>query len=87
MFEEIGFPTRKMAGRLRCSERQILRIVKANRFRRRSPISELIGSEDEKHLWIVYYRAHKSFSAVAMRFGVTRQAVEQFIKQTGVVNG
>jgi AraC-like DNA-binding protein len=65
-----GFTCKQIAERLGCSERQVKRITKG------MPRGKFIDSETEK-ISREFLSAFMPGAAVALRFGVTRQAIQQ----------
>lgn len=75
-----GIPQVEIARRLRCSDRQVRRVLKCACD---APlrVRVLLNSEFECLLWAALYDRLKNYNKVAWHFGVTRQAVFEKLSQ------
>lgn len=72
-----GFNKKNIAKRLGASEKQIQRILSGYDQSVTHVLNDNLGTSYERYLWLAYFRMLNSFSDVAFRFGVTRQAIQQ----------
>ena len=78
---ESGLSQKEIAKRLHCSDRQVRRIVHGSEVMGHSSEVRRAVREDEHLCWRVAFAIEGSYSAVARRFGVSRQAIQQVITQ------
>lgn len=80
-----GLSVKEISERLHCSEKQIRRIKKMHSIGiERHKKDSIIGTEYEKIMWAIYYQ-YESAGVVAQRFGVSRQAVWEYLKEKGEI--
>jgi hypothetical protein len=72
---ETGIPVRHVARRLTVSERHVIRIKQKYNLKQGRSLAGILGTPEEHELWAVWFESLGSYSAVAYRFGVSRQAV------------
>lgn len=70
-----GWHPERIAERLDCSRRQVDRIKETIGFQ---PVYDLVDPENEQVLWNRYKDFGESFGKIALRFGRSRQAVQQY---------
>ena len=79
-----GLTQSEIAKRMECSERQIRRIISECKMNNvECKMNKRTTMEDEHLCWRVAFNIDKSYSAIAKRFGVSRQAVQN---QLSIVN-
>ncbi len=78
MMAKTGFHVTCIAERLECSRRQVDRILKSKPI---SPDAFLFDFQDEHLLWKFYKNCGETDAKIALRFGVTRQAVHSHFKR------
>lgn len=81
-----GINKTNIAKRLRCSRKQVTRIlsgyqdVDGDKY-----VNSILGTEHEHQLWYRYYVWLGSYNRVAYRFGVSRQYVTVILDQMRVM--
>jgi len=79
---ETGFGDKHIAKRLGISAKQVQRIRIKYGIQRGPHIGSLLNTPDEYVLWKMWFiRLNHNYSAVAYRFGISRQAVFERLNQ------
>ena len=72
-----GIGPTKIAQRLGCSARQVIRIKKELCVSLDKKIDQFLDTPVEWDLWYALFLIHRNYSEVARRFGVSRQAIQE----------